>query len=98
MHSPSHRGVRQPYGRYGYRESRRAEAGMAGKLARTGWSASGVARAEGSTEAEARGRLWFNDGSCVRCRARVRQPRMVLRLREREDLRRKDGEDVESDR
>ena len=57
------------YGRYGYR--RITALLQAGRLA--GWQGPGgenlaSRRAEGSPEAEAGGRLWLNDGSCVRLR------------------------------
>ena len=44
-----------------------------------------------------RGRLRFYDRLCTAA-ARARQPRLVLRLREHEDARRKGGKDAEPDR
>ncbi|NYF50692.1 hypothetical protein HDF12_001057 [Edaphobacter lichenicola] len=84
------------YGRYGYRR-------VTALLKRDGWQVGKdrverIWRREGlkvPQKQKPRRRLWFNDGSCVRLRPE-HVNRMVLRLREHEDARRKDGADVES--
>jgi transposase InsO family protein len=69
------------YGRYGYRRIRRM-------LVDEGWRVNvkrvwRIWRREGlkvPKKQPKRGRLWLNDGSCVRLAARAAQSRLVLRL------------------
>ena len=70
------------YGRYGYRRIREM-------LVAEGWRVNvkrvyRIWRREGlkvPMKQPKRGRLWLNDGSCVRLRPRASKPRLVLRLR-----------------
>ena len=70
------------YGRYGYRRIRRL-------LVDEGWHVSvkrvyRIWRREGlkvPKKQPKRGRLWLNDGSCIRLTAGAAQSRVVLRLR-----------------
>ena len=70
------------YGRYGYRR-------IAAMLRDAGWVVN-IKRVERIWRREGlkvpqkqpkRGRLWLNDGSCIRLRPLVSQPCLVLRLR-----------------
>ena len=79
------------YGRYGYRR-------VTVELRKAGWAV-GKDRVERIWRREGlkvprrqpkRGRLWLNDGSCVRLRPEQRQPRVELRLRQRGDARRQE--------
>ena len=70
------------YGRYGYRRIREM-------LVAEGWRVNvkrvyRIWRREGlkvPTKQPKRGRLWLNDGSCVRLRPAASKPRLVVRLR-----------------
>ena len=79
------------FGRYGYRM-------VTGMLRAEGWVVNHkrverIWREEGLKVPERqpkRGRLWLNDGSCIRLR-----PRLVVRLRGLEDARRSAAEDAD---
>ena len=79
------------FGRYGYRM-------VTGMLRAEGWVVNHkrverIWREEGLKVPERqpkRGRLWLNDGSCIRLR-----PRLVVRLRGLEDARRACAEDAD---
>ena len=70
------------YGRYGYRK-------IAALLRDAGWLVNDkrverIWRREGlkvPQKQPKRGRLWLDDGSCIRLRPEIPQPRVVLRLR-----------------
>ena len=72
------------YGRYGYRR-------ITALLREAGWVVNfkrveRIWRREGLKvphKQPKRGRLWLNDGSCIRLQARVSKPCLVLRLRRR---------------
>ena len=87
------------YGRYGYRR-------ITALLQRAGWQVGKdrvqrIWRREGlkvPQKQRPRGRLWLNDGSCVRLRPERANHVWSLRLRERDDPRRKNAADVDADR
>ena len=72
------------YGRYGYRRitALLREAGWIVNFKRVEriWRREGL---KGPHKQPKRGRLWLNDGSCIRFAARVSKPCLVLRLRRR---------------
>lgn len=67
-------GLAMKYGRYGYRRVTVLLSAERCAQTTSGRSASGVGRPESAEEAAMRGRLWLNDGSCVRLRPERRDP------------------------
>ena len=85
------------FGRYGYRrvtDMLRIEGwGVKHKRVERIWRQEGLKVPQRQPK---RGRLWLNDGSCIRLRAAVSGPRLVVRFRGLEDARRACAEAADS--